>query len=63
MPLRVRVPPLSLITGGSYTLTAARLVLEFTKAKPAAQAELTVRRAEDYLAEIAKDMVIEEDKE
>jgi hypothetical protein len=44
-------------------LTAARLVLEFTKAKPAAQAELTVRRAEDYLAEIAKDMVIEEDKE
>ena len=42
-------------------LTAARLVLDFTKAKPAAQAELTVRRAEDFLADIAKDM-IEEDK-
>lgn len=44
-------------------LTAARLVLEFTKAKPAAQAELTVKRAEDYLADIAKDMIIEEKKE
>ena len=43
-------------------LTAARLVLEFTKAKPAAQAELTVRRAEDYLAEIAKEMIVDEDK-
>lgn len=43
-------------------LTAARLVLEFTKAKPAAQAELTVKRAEDYLADIARDMIIEEDK-
>jgi hypothetical protein len=43
-------------------LTAARLVLEFTKAKPAAQAELTVKRAEDYLADIAKEMIIDEDK-
>lgn len=43
-------------------LSAARLVLEFTKAKPAAQAELTVRRAEDYLAEIAKEMIVDEDK-
>lgn len=43
-------------------LTAARLVLEFTKAKPAAQAELTVRRAEDYLAEIAKEMIVDENK-
>lgn len=43
-------------------LTAARLVLDFTKSKPAAQAELTVRKAEDYLAELAKEMVIEEDK-
>lgn len=42
-------------------LTAARLVLDFTMSKPAAQAELTVKRAEDFLADIAKDM-IEEDK-
>lgn len=43
-------------------LTAARLVLDFTKSKPAAQAELTVKRAEDYLADIAKELVIDEDK-
>lgn len=41
-------------------LTAARLVLDFTKAKPAAQTELTVKRAEDFLAEIAKDLNKEE---
>lgn len=43
-------------------LTAARLVLDFTKAKPASQAELTVKRAEDYLADIAKDLIVDEDK-
>lgn len=41
-------------------LTAARLVLDFTKAKPAAQTELTVKRAEDFLADIAKDLNKEE---
>jgi hypothetical protein len=41
-------------------LTAARLVLDFTKAKPAAQTELTVKRAEDFLADIAKDLDKEE---
>lgn len=37
-------------------LAAARLVLEFTKAKPAAKSEVTVRTAEDFLADIAKEM-------
>lgn len=41
-------------------LTAARLVLDFTMSKPAAQAELTVKKAEDFLAEIAKDLDKEE---
>jgi hypothetical protein len=41
-------------------LTAARLVLDFTKAKPAAQTELTVKKAEDFLADIAKDLNKEE---
>jgi hypothetical protein len=30
-------------------LKAAKLVLEFTKAKPAAKNELTMQRAEDFL--------------
>lgn len=42
-------------------LAAARLVLEFTMAKPAAQSEVTVKTAESFLADIAKEM--EEDKE
>lgn len=37
-------------------LAAARLVLDFTLAKPAAQAEVTVKRAEDFLADIAVEM-------
>lgn len=37
-------------------LSAARLVLEFTMAKPAAQTELTVKKAEDFLADIAEEM-------
>ena len=37
-------------------LTAARLVLDFTKSKPAAQTEVTVKKAEDFLAEIAKEI-------
>jgi len=41
-------------------LTAARLVLDFTKSKPAAQTEVTVKKAEDFLAEIAKDLDKEE---
>lgn len=42
-------------------LTAARLVLDFTLAKPASQAEVTVKKAEDFLADIAADM--DKDKE
>lgn len=37
-------------------LTAARLVLDFTLAKPASQAEVTVKKAEDFLADIAAEM-------
>lgn len=42
-------------------LTAARLVLDFTMAKPASQSEVTVKKAEDFLADIAAEM--EKDKE
>jgi hypothetical protein len=34
-------------------LKAAKLVLEFTKAKPAAKNELTIQRAEDFLEDLA----------
>jgi hypothetical protein len=34
-------------------LKAAKLVLEFTKAKPAAKNELTIQRGEDFLEELA----------
>lgn len=37
-------------------LAAARTVLEWTMAKPVAQSEVTVKRAEDFLSEIAADM-------
>ncbi|MFC3214616.1 hypothetical protein [Novosphingobium panipatense] len=36
-------------------LAAARLVLDFTKAKPTSKQEITVKTAEDYLDEIADD--------
>lgn len=42
-------------------LTAARLVLDFTMSKPAAQSEVTVKKAEDFLADIAAEM--DKDKE
>jgi hypothetical protein len=34
-------------------LAAARLVLDITKAKPAAKNELTIQRAEDLLEDLA----------
>lgn len=34
------------------SLTAARLVLDFSKAKPASKSELTVNKAEDFLAAV-----------
>jgi hypothetical protein len=37
-------------------LAAARTVLEWTMAKPAAQNEVTVKRAEDFLADIANEI-------
>ena len=37
----------------SARLAAAKLVLEFTKSKPAAKSDVTIRRAEDWLSEIA----------
>ena len=37
-------------------LAAARTVLEWTMAKPMSQSEVTVKKAEDFLADIAADM-------
>lgn len=36
-------------------LAAAKVVLEYTMAKPATEANVNVKTAEDFLAEIAKD--------
>lgn len=36
-------------------LAAARMVLDFTKAKPTTKQELTIKTAEDYLDELAED--------
>lgn len=36
-------------------LQAARLILDFTKAKPASKAEITVAKAEDWLQSVTKD--------
>lgn len=36
-------------------LAAARLVLDFTKAKPTSKQEVTIKTAEDYLDELAED--------
>lgn len=41
-------------------LTAARLVLDFTLAKPSSSTEITVKTAESFLEDIAKEM--DEDK-
>jgi phage gp46-like protein len=43
-------------------IAAARLVLDFTMSKPAAQSEVTVKKAEDFLAEIAAEMDVEKSK-
>lgn len=37
-------------------LQAARLVLDFTRSKPAAKSEVTVNKAEDWLASVMADM-------
>jgi hypothetical protein len=42
-------------------LAAARLVLDFTKAKPASKTELTVSAAENWLAEVTQDYIDNED--
>lgn len=36
-------------------LAAAAKLLEYTMAKPAAESNVTVKKAEDFLAELAKD--------
>lgn len=36
-------------------LQAARLILDFTKAKPASKAEITVAKAEDWLQSVTRD--------
>jgi hypothetical protein len=36
-------------------LSAARLVLDFTKAKPTAKSEVTVKSAEDWIQEVTSD--------
>ena len=41
--------------GQRETLAAARLVLDFTKAKPASKSELTINRAEEWLAQVTRD--------
>jgi len=43
--------------GARDTLQAARLVLDFTRAKPAAKSEVTVKTAEDWLAAVTKDAI------
>ena len=43
-------------------LAAARLVLDFTKAKPAQKTELTVNKAEEWLAAVTADNVKEADQ-
>jgi hypothetical protein len=42
-------------------LVAARLFLDFTKAKPAMKTELTVNKHEDWLAEVEKEMTTTDD--
>ena len=37
-------------------LAAARLILDFTRAKPASKSEITVNKAEQWLAAVAEDM-------
>lgn len=41
----------------SVKLQAARLILDFTKAKPAAKSEITVQKAEDWLAAVTQDHI------
>jgi hypothetical protein len=41
------------VDGTRDRLAAARLVLDFTKEKPAKTAELTIHKAEDFLAALA----------
>lgn len=43
------------LTANKEKLVAARLVLDFTKAKPAQKQDITVRSAEDWLEEVVKD--------
>lgn len=37
-------------------LAAAKTLLEFTMAKPASESNVTVKKAEDFLADLAKDL-------
>jgi hypothetical protein len=46
----------SKVDGTNTRLSAAKLILEYTKQKPATKADLTVRKAEDFLTDIANDM-------
>jgi hypothetical protein len=41
--------------GVADRLKAAKLILEFTKAKPATKNEVTIQRAEDFLEELAEE--------
>ena len=43
------------LTATKEKLVAARLVLDFTKAKPAQKQDITVRSAEEWLDEVVKD--------
>lgn len=44
-------------------LAAAKLILEYTKAKPAAKSEVTVNKAEEWLAAIAQEEKNDSDEE
>jgi hypothetical protein len=46
----------------SVQLTAARLVLDFTKSKPASKSEISVNKAEEWLAQVAVNDVGDEGK-
>lgn len=53
------------VRAGAHTikdrLSAAKLVLDFTKQKPAAKNEVTISKAEDFLAQLAEEAASSED--
>jgi uncharacterized protein YdgA (DUF945 family) len=44
-------------------LSAARLILDFLKAKPVSKSEVTVQKAEDWLAQVTADALLQKKEE